>query len=68
MMKRERCGNGWPEEGNVQQRSPRDMGAPKKQDWRQVRRYRAWELKQQGWKQNDLARALGVTEGASVNG
>ncbi len=33
-------------------------------DWREGRRLRAWELKQQGWKQKDIARALGVTEGA----
>jgi transposase len=33
-------------------------------DWREGRRRRAWELKQQGWKQQDIAAALGVTEGA----
>lgn len=33
-------------------------------DWREARRYRAWELKQSGWKQNQIARALGVTPGA----
>jgi transposase len=33
-------------------------------DWREVRRRRAWDLKQQGWKQCDIATALGVTEGA----
>ncbi len=33
-------------------------------DWREVRRCRAWELKQQGWSQRDIATALGVTEGA----
>jgi transposase len=33
-------------------------------DWREGRRLRAWELKQQGWKQSDIARALGVTRGA----
>ena len=33
-------------------------------DWREGRRQRAWELKQQGWKQQDSAAALGVTEGA----
>jgi transposase len=33
-------------------------------DWREVRRRRAWDLKQQGWKQRDIAEALGVTEGA----
>ena len=40
------------------------MGAPKKADWREERRKRAWELKQAGWKQQDIAEALGVTEGA----
>ncbi len=34
------------------------------QDWREWRRLRAWELKQQGWRQRDIAAALGVTEGA----
>jgi len=33
-------------------------------DWREGRRFRAWELKQQGWSQREIARALGVTEGA----
>jgi transposase len=40
------------------------MGAPKKADWREERRKRAWDLKQAGWKQKDIAVALGVTEGA----
>jgi transposase len=40
------------------------MGAPKKADWREERRKRAWNLKEQGWKQKDIAVALGVTEGA----
>jgi transposase len=40
------------------------MGAPKKGDWREARRRQAWELKQQGWKQKDIAVALGVSEGA----
>src|SRR6266516_452548 len=40
------------------------MGAPKKADWREERRKRAWELKQQGWKQKDIAWALAVSEGA----
>ncbi len=34
------------------------------QDWHEVRRLRAWALKQQGWKQRDIAYALGVTESA----
>jgi transposase len=33
-------------------------------DWLEGRRRRAWELKQQGWKQKDIAAALGVTPGA----
>ncbi len=40
------------------------MGAPKKDDWREERRKRAWELKAQSWKQKDIATALGVSEGA----
>src|SRR5947209_2660605 len=40
------------------------MGAPKKADWREERRKRAWSLKEQGWKQKDIAVALGVSEGA----
>jgi transposase len=34
------------------------------QDWREWRRLRAWELKQDGWKQCEIAAALGVTQGA----
>jgi transposase len=33
-------------------------------DWREARRERAWELKQKGWKQKDIAEALGVSAGA----
>jgi transposase len=33
-------------------------------DWKEWRRRRALHLKQQGWKQRDIAAALGVTEGA----
>lgn len=33
-------------------------------DWREARRYRAWELKQKGWNQTRIAEALGVTTGA----
>ncbi len=33
-------------------------------DWREGRRIRAWELHQQGWKQKDIADALGVSPGA----
>ena len=40
------------------------MGAPKKADWREERRKRAWELKEDGWKQKNIARVLGVSDGA----
>lgn len=40
------------------------MGAPKKSDWREARRKRAWELHQQGWMQKTIAAALGVSQGA----
>src|SRR5215210_9085389 len=33
-------------------------------NWREGRRLRAFELKEQGWKQKQIAEALGVTEGA----
>ncbi len=33
-------------------------------DWREKRRVRAWELKSKGWKQKDIAEALGVSQGA----
>ncbi len=33
-------------------------------DRREGRRRRAWELKEQGWKQQDIAAAPGVTPGA----
>ncbi len=36
----------------------------KPNDWREGRRLRAWELHQQGWKQKDIASALGVSPGA----
>jgi transposase len=36
--------------------------APK--TWREGRRLRAWELFQQGWRQRQIALALGVSEGA----
>jgi transposase len=32
-------------------------------DWREGRRLRALELKERGWKQTEIADALGVTEG-----
>jgi transposase len=33
-------------------------------DWREGRRLRAWELAEQGWRQCEIAAALGVTSGA----
>lgn len=32
--------------------------------WREERRMQAWKLHEKGWKQNEIAEALGVTEGA----
>ena len=32
--------------------------------WKEQRRLRAYEMKKQGWKQRDIASALGVTKGA----
>lgn len=32
--------------------------------WQEGRRLRAWELHQQGWTQQHIAQALGVTQGA----
>jgi transposase len=40
------------------------MGAPKKADWREERRKRAWKLKEKGWQQKDIAVALGGSSGA----
>jgi transposase len=38
---------------------------PKKfRDWREARRFRAWELHLKRWTQAQIAEALGVTEGA----
>jgi transposase len=33
-------------------------------NWREGRRFRAFELHQKGWKQKDIAEALGVSKGA----
>jgi transposase len=33
-------------------------------NWREGRRLRAFELKERGWKQSEIAEALGVSEGA----
>jgi transposase len=32
--------------------------------WREERRLRAWELKRAGWRQRDIAEALGISPGA----
>jgi transposase len=37
--------------------------SPSPSDWREVRRFRAWELHLQGWTQKHIAAALGVTQG-----
>jgi predicted transcriptional regulator len=33
-------------------------------DWREGRRLRAFELKEEGWSQKQIAQALGVSKGA----
>ena len=38
--------------------------SPRNQDWREHRRFRAWQLYQQGWKQKDIADKLDATQGA----
>lgn len=38
------------------------MSDSKAVNWKEGRRIRAWELYQQGWKQSDIARALGVAD------
>jgi transposase len=40
------------------------MGKKKAKSWKEERRKRAWVLYQAGWKQKDIAEALGVTRGA----
>src|SRR6187200_2346618 len=42
--------------------SIRDHNQP--MSWQEGRRRRAWELHQQGWSQQHIAEALGVTQGA----
>lgn len=37
--------------------------SPTPHDWREVRRFRAWELHLQGWSQQRIAEALGVSQG-----
>src|ERR1700688_1384749 len=41
-----------------------DTTTPAPCNWKEWRRFRAWELKQQGWSQHDIAIALGVSNGA----
>ena len=41
-----------------------DKAKKQPSDWREARRIRAWELKQKGWRQKDIAEALGVSAGA----
>jgi transposase len=45
-------------------RMEKTLSSQKATDWREGRRLRAWELNQEGWKQRDIARALGVSKGA----
>jgi transposase len=40
------------------------MGKKQSTSWKEERRKRAWALHQAGWKQKDIAEALGVTKGA----
>jgi len=40
------------------------IDSSKAADWREGRRLRAFELKQEGWSQQNIARALGVGKGA----
>jgi transposase len=42
----------------------KDTNSPTGYDWIEGRRLRAWELAQSGWKQKDIAVALGVSKGA----
>jgi transposase len=37
---------------------------PTPHNWKEARRLQAWHLKQQGWRQHQMAQALGVSEGA----
>lgn len=39
-------------------------GKRQPRDWREARRLRAWDLHQTGWRQKDIAEALGVSAGA----
>ena len=37
-------------------------------NWREYRRFQAWELYQKGWKQKHIAVAVGVTKGSDTVG
>jgi transposase len=37
---------------------------PSPTNWKEARRLQAWQLKQKGWSQRQIAEALGVSEGA----
>jgi transposase len=41
-----------------------EKGKQQVRNWREARRLQAWELHQKGWKQKDIAEALGVSKGA----
>lgn len=40
------------------------LSPPEPTTWKEGRRFRAWELRQQGWRVGQIATALGVTHGA----
>jgi len=40
------------------------MKESRAQNWREYRRMRVWEMQQQGYKQQEIADALGLTQGA----
>jgi transposase len=42
---------------------PKTKAAPAT-EWRETRRFHAWELHQMGWSQQRIAESLGVTQGA----
>ena len=41
-----------------------EKGKQPPRNWREARRLQAWELHQKGWKQKEIAEALGVSKGA----
>jgi transposase len=40
------------------------MNTTKPNDWREYRRFQAYELRQQGWRNSQIAKALSVSKGA----